>query len=536
MKKIIVIMSMLLCFASPSQALIMFLPLLLPVSALTAVVVFQSAILAIGVVHYLVPQHTSEVMPDGTVRTPAAAAYIDLKIAPPAVVQKDLKANLTQAIIKTNVQGNPSKYPNLSAACASTSPPVGPPNYSTTHVGTVFQAPGGNATATNVIVYDGPYNTGTTWGSNWVQVDDGIRRIVVIFSMGGSGGSPIPPTTAEFNSRISVNNSTSGGSLSSNYQAEIDAMLKDPSYVPNFTDNSTGLPLVQPQPDHVATPTEVAVYNVLGQAQYVNDSAIAALSADPTNPVLQQAAAAAASALATAQIATSSSGSSAAAQAASLAAQAASAAALAASQQATATSIAAAQNLVAAQAAAASAAADAITANARAAASGTAADASAASAAGAAATLAAGRADIAAGWANLASIAAGQAGSAASSAASGAALVAGQAQQKAENDALVAPALPGDNVYAPGGEDDKPAKKVISDLLGSFISSSPLVAMVKSFNITTTGASAIVPIGMIYGQDLKFDFTRWQPVLAGCGGILLIIMHGFAVLIVVRGW
>ena len=120
-------------------------------------------------------------------------------------------------------------------------------------------------------------------------------------------------------------------------------------------------------------------------------------------------------------------------------------------------------------------------------------------------------------------------------------------EEKAKEDKLKADQLNDeleDNVTVPGtGGDNEyntdvetPGKSSISTLITNFISSAPLVAMVKSFTISTSGSSGVVPIGMVYGQDLSIDFTRWEPVLAGCGGVLLVIMHGFAVLIVIRGW
>jgi hypothetical protein len=92
------------------------------------------------------------------------------------------------------------------------------------------------------------------------------------------------------------------------------------------------------------------------------------------------------------------------------------------------------------------------------------------------------------------------------------------------------------NVYAPAVDSDKPVGKDIPSLLASFVAGSPIVSMVRSFTVSTTNASGVIPIGTIYGKDLVFDFTRWQSVLAGCGGVLIIIMHGVAVLVVIRGW
>lgn len=83
---------------------------------------------------------------------------------------------------------------------------------------------------------------------------------------------------------------------------------------------------------------------------------------------------------------------------------------------------------------------------------------------------------------------------------------------------------------------EAPEKKNITDLLTGFVNSSPLVNMVQSFTVTTSGASGVIPIGIIYGKQLEFDFTRWESTLRACGGVLLVIMHGFSVFIVVRGW
>lgn len=100
-------------------------------------------------------------------------------------------------------------------------------------------------------------------------------------------------------------------------------------------------------------------------------------------------------------------------------------------------------------------------------------------------------------------------------------------------DLLTSPPLPPANVYdatiAP------PASKSITALLTSFVASAPLVAMVKSFVITASG-DPVVPIGTVYGQEMSFDFTRYGATLSAIGGIFLMIVHGFAVLVVMRGW
>lgn len=80
-----------------------------------------------------------------------------------------------------------------------------------------------------------------------------------------------------------------------------------------------------------------------------------------------------------------------------------------------------------------------------------------------------------------------------------------------------------------------PEKKGITGLLSSFVASAPLVSMVKSFTMTASG-SGVVAVGEVYGKDINFDFSRWESTFRLLGGVLLVIMHGFAILVVVKGW
>lgn len=56
-------------------------------------------------------------------------------------------------------------------------------------------------------------------------------------------------------------NITTPQNLINAYENEVDKMLQDPSYIPTFTDASTGLPYIQPQPSSVSTPAQVEAYN-----------------------------------------------------------------------------------------------------------------------------------------------------------------------------------------------------------------------------------------------------------------------------------
>lgn len=112
------------------------------------------------------------------------------------------------------------------------------------------------------------------------------------------------------------------------------------------------------------------------------------------------------------------------------------------------------------------------------------------------------------------------------------------AKAAAEADAAAAAAASASIPTATGYDVEiiAPDKKSISDLLSSWVSSSPLSAMVRSFTISTSGAVSSVSCGTIYGRELKFDFIRYADTFSACGGVLLVIVHGFAVFIVIKGW
>jgi hypothetical protein len=81
-----------------------------------------------------------------------------------------------------------------------------------------------------------------------------------------------------------------------------------------------------------------------------------------------------------------------------------------------------------------------------------------------------------------------------------------------------------------------PDKKSIPSLLASWVASSPLATMVRSFTITTSSGVCSVAGPVVYGQQLSFDFCRYTDTFQFLGGILMVIVHGFAVLVVIRGW
>ena len=95
-------------------------------------------------------------------------------------------------------------------------------------------------------------------------------------------------------------------------------------------------------------------------------------------------------------------------------------------------------------------------------------------------------------------------------------------------------AVPDAGIY--DGSIIAPVLKNISSLLSSFLTNSPIAGIIKTFTLKTSLASPVVDCGDIYGKPFKFDFSRWQGFLTACGSLLMVIVHGYAILIVMKGW
>lgn len=107
-------------------------------------------------------------------------------------------------------------------------------------------------------------------------------------------------------------------------------------------------------------------------------------------------------------------------------------------------------------------------------------------------------------------------------------------QQQKEDEELEVPTIPDS-----GGYDSNitpPDKKSIPELLTEWGEQSPLAGMVRSFTIETSSPVTSVSCGTYFGQEIKFDFSRYENIFTVCGGVFLVIAHGFCVLIVIRGW
>lgn len=108
-----------------------------------------------------------------------------------------------------------------------------------------------------------------------------------------------------------------------------------------------------------------------------------------------------------------------------------------------------------------------------------------------------------------------------------------EAQEKSAAESATA-ALTGNNTYDSAIE--APEKKDISGMMQGFVNSSPLSAMLRSFQISTSSPLCSVNCGSVFGLDFKIDLCRYESDFNNLGSFLLIVSHGFSVLIVIRGW
>lgn len=107
-------------------------------------------------------------------------------------------------------------------------------------------------------------------------------------------------------------------------------------------------------------------------------------------------------------------------------------------------------------------------------------------------------------------------------------------EEEVPEEELEEPTVPGNGDY--NSDFTSPDKKSITELLADYVSGSPLGGMVRSFTITTAAPVTEVDCGTFYGQEIKFSFVRYIGTFETCGGVLLVICHGFAILVVMRGW
>lgn len=232
-----------------------------------------------GLYFWLQAQLSSFVDSSGNIKQPAVSAWVDLTQNPPAVVQKNLNANMpfseAQKISgKKDSNGNPI-YPNVynalngpsycvpsgtsgAAGCVNSemqiSGATGPltcPNGFTWFMGGCANVPSGSR-----VLGSGPYTVDYCMGGTTYRASNCYY------------GGTSPPLALLPSSQAVPNltGSPSGGSVSANtaLQSELDKMFQDSDYVPSFSDATTGLPYAPPPSNTVMSPDALKQYNDAG--------------------------------------------------------------------------------------------------------------------------------------------------------------------------------------------------------------------------------------------------------------------------------
>lgn len=272
----------------------------------------------------------------GTIYRKASVAWVALSTANlPALMNGNLTVSKTLTQIFGHAQAKPTVYPKLAAAVKSSDTPLllsGNMTASQVAVGSTVTMPDGTSRTitemwygSGMSMYDNCSNPRDNGNGVWIvglgagafEYDTqqcGVSRYysqTAFMRVSGETVTPTvrPATASEFKQKVAP----SGTVTDSGYQAEIDAMMKDATYVPTFTDDTTGLPFAYPP--GALTPSQVEAYNQTGvaadkrdaaltaannavaSAQSIYDAAQSRLAGSPNDPVLIAAADRAKSAL-----------------------------------------------------------------------------------------------------------------------------------------------------------------------------------------------------------------------------------------------
>jgi len=216
---------------------------------------------------------THTVDANGNIYRKSETAWVDLGAdgKTPTLKQKNITAKMTYAQIQAIVAAHPSDYPLTKSALFKDTYPgypdlnnhieytagskvrIGSKCVTLTYIEQHWawcpyalpsDATGGykdNLDGT-VELYEGPMTVNLPYGgsfsnSYWIN-----RASYAINTPPPPVSTPVPASAAANN----LTGSSSGGSAKSQYQAELDKAMQDPSYVPTFTDDSTGLAYIPP--------------------------------------------------------------------------------------------------------------------------------------------------------------------------------------------------------------------------------------------------------------------------------------------------
>lgn len=229
---------------------------------------------SVGVYYFTNPSsYPPKVDSIGNISKPSAVQWVnasDLSSPDASVQKKDISAQMSFDKVKLignrfDLAGDLPLYPKVYAALNT--PAL--ESYATVSVGGVFmdnnQIPRTCTSRDNYVMGDGA--AFTEWYGDHVTSFPGsvyperAPYLHVYFDPSVVAIVPVEPTSA---SQFASLTAMSDGTATPAYRAEMDKMFQDPSYVPTFTDDTTGLPYAPPV--GAASKAQVDQYNKDGTA------------------------------------------------------------------------------------------------------------------------------------------------------------------------------------------------------------------------------------------------------------------------------
>lgn len=234
----------------------------------------------------------------GTARRRAGLAWVALSTANvPVLHEKNITVKSTYDRIKSLLASKQSEYPNLYNAAthpgyigtSETSSLTSPPATGTVvNYNSAFYSLGEKLTtgtssggAIGWLVNIGGYGPGTIGIKHSISsttLSNGSPYYTFSYSYyrytTASTITPVPLAASPLRFAETVTGSTSGGDAQALYHAELDKMAADLAYVPEFSDDTTGLPLAYPS--YPLSPAALAAYNAQGVAADEREQALVA--------------------------------------------------------------------------------------------------------------------------------------------------------------------------------------------------------------------------------------------------------------------
>lgn len=297
MKKILVSLVLIISLASKSLA---FVPIIIPAWVYGTAAAITVAGAASGLYYGMKGSGSTTISPLGVVSRSSAAVYATLIAGVMTVKTDDIKAVMPVTKVseignKVDTQGNPL-YPKVKSALEAAynytnSPPSVLPLATTSPVGSSVTVNDVPYTITSSLFYSHSTNMpyagmtvgvphlagGYVWLASQSSGDfkDTYRFTVTAYVAPPATTNPATPLSIAMNLALST---SLPAPVQSYYTDEIDKMFQDPSYVPAFTDDTTGLPYSPPPV--VASPSAINSYNAkqelstaLAQSKTIADSA-----------------------------------------------------------------------------------------------------------------------------------------------------------------------------------------------------------------------------------------------------------------------